>query len=532
MKEYSWNPLPSATWTSFLSQDTFLEIKYSGWWVTFYAEPADEDKVTPYHYDYLTDMDSGNFKWWGEWRTGAHEIQGTVTHFAEDFIQGDHEFKFGVVYNHAWSQWDWAYCSNKYYYDWGDYPWYVLYFMPEQYGGNTNRISAFLDDSWAVNDRLTLNLGIRYDRVRGGYPEYDILDEFSNPTGEKSAANMDLIKWDTLSPRVGLVFQLTGDRKTILKASYGRYYNHLLVGDWDDGCPSHSHKWWYEYNYDTEAFDILYRHIDPLAQIGVDQNLKSPYADQFSVGLEREIFPEFSLSLTGVYKKQKDIIAVLNTGGKYELIDYYDEFGDQVIQVYNQINDDEDNFYLTTNPGDYSDYKALILAFRKRLSNNWQLNGSFTLAKFREYFVGYEDPNYNINMDGAPGYYDREYQLKVMGTYIFPYGIMFSVNFRHEQGRPYNRTVRVRLDQGRTVIAAEERGSRRYPNQTFLDLRLEKEFRLWKKLRLKLLIDVWNVLNSDANQYVASTRADSDAYLVPTSFDRPRRAQIGIRLVF
>jgi len=227
------------------------------------------------------------------------------------------------------------------------------------------------------------------------------------------------------------------------------------------------------------------------------------------------------------------MVATLNTGGVYELIDYYDAVGGQVIQVFNQTNSTDDNFYLSTNPGDYSDYKALIIAFRKRFSNNWQVNGSLTLAKARFFPVGYDDPNDNINRWGVAGYYDREYQFKISGTYVFPSGIMFSAYFSHEQGRPFNRTIRVEnLDQGGRNIAAEEPGSMRYPAQTFLDLRVEKEFKLWKKTRLKLLIDVWNLLNSDAYQRVASTNADSINYLVGTYYDLPRRAQIGIRFVF
>jgi len=531
--EHSWNPLPSASWTSILSPNTFFEIKYSGWWVTpLYAEAATGDKVTPYHYDGATGMGSGNYSYWGEWTTGQHQIQGTVSHFADDFLLGDHEFKVGVVYNHGWADWKWGYCSGVWYYDWDGYPYFAYYMDPEEYGGVTNRISSFLDDSWAVNDRLTFNLGIRFDHVRGGFPEYNFLDKFGNPTGEKSAANMDLIKWDTFTPRLGFVFQLTADRKTILKGSYGRYYSHMLIRSFYANAPSHTDRYWYEYNWDTGAYDILYEHINPLANIGIDPNLKNPYSDQYSVGIEREIFPEFSLSLTGIYKKSKDMIATQNTGGLYEQIDYYDEYGGQTIRAFNQINSTDDNFFLTTNPGNHSDYKALVLAFRKRLSRNWQVDGSLTLAKARDFPVGYRDPNQNINMFGVPGNFDREYQFKISGTYFFPYGIMLSAFFSHEQGRPFNRTVRVPLDQGPQTVAAEKRGSKRYPNQTFLDLRLEKDFGLWEKTRFKLFIDVWNVLNSDAYQRVGSTLADSSAFLAPTSFDLPRRAQIGIRFVF
>jgi outer membrane receptor protein involved in Fe transport len=412
------------------------------------------------------------------------------------------------------------------------YPYTAYMRVPEEYGGESNRISAFIDDSWTVSDRLTLNLGLRYDRTRGGYPEFNIFDRFGNPTGEKTAANMDLLKWDTVSPRLGIAYQLTADRKTVLRASYGRYYDHMLIRDYDNGCPSHSALYGYYYNWDTGAYDILFWYRDPLANIGIDSNLKNPYTDQFSLGFERELFPEISLTASFIYKKSRDAIATYNTGGLYEMIDYYDEYGGQTIQVYNQINSSADNFYFTTNPGDYSNYKGFVLAVEKRLSHNWQMNANLTIAKARDFPIGYSDPNDNINMFGVPSYYDRAYQFKVNGSYFFPYGINVSVYFSNEQGRPFNRTVRVRLDQGSRSIAAEEMGSKRYPNQTFLDMRIEKEIRVWNDHRLKLLIDIWNLLNRAAYRNVVNTLAESPNYLVGTTYDLPRRAQIGIRYVF
>jgi hypothetical protein len=529
--EDSWNPLLSASWTSILSQNTFFELKYSGWWVTQRAEAADGDTITPARYDAYYGTTSDNSYWWGDWPQQQHSVQASVSHFADDFLQGDHEFKFGAIYQHQYAGWNWGYNGNKYYYDWYGYPYYVFYMNPEEYGGFTNRISAFIDDSWSVSDRLTLNLGVRFDHTRGGYPEFARLDENANPTDEIIPGDPDLIRWDTFSPRLGLVYQLTGDRRTILKASYGRYYGHLLIRDMYRSAPSKSERSWWAYNWDTGEYDILYEIIDPIADRGFSRNLKNPYSDAFSVGVEREIFPDFSLSLTGVYKESKDFIGTQNTTAEYEVIDFYDEYGNQTIQVYNQTNP-WDSFYETTNLDNRTTYRALILAFRKRLSNNWQVNGSLTLSRSRQYPRGYTDKNYLINMYDVPDYYDREYSFKMSGTYIFPYGFMLSAYFAHEQGRPFNRTVSVRLDQGRREIAAEPRGSTRMPAQTYLDLRVEKEFRLFGNIRLKFLIDIWNVFNADYYYWVAETIGDSEAYLKPTDWVRPRRAQLGIRFVF
>jgi hypothetical protein len=526
------NTTISAYWTSILSQDTFIELKYTGWWVLLIVESATGDRVTPARYDGYTGMYSDNYYIWGDWPQTQHSVQATISHFADDFIQGDHEFKLGVVYQRASAEWKWGYNSGKYYYDYDGQPYMAFYMNPEIYGGVTRRFSAFLDDSWSITDRLTLNLGVRFDQTRGGYPEYDRLDTNGNPTGEKISGNMDLIRWDTWSPRLGIVYQLTADKKTILKASYGRYYGHMLTQVMYGSAPSKSDRYWYQYNWDTLAYDILYEHIDPIADRGFDPNLKNPYSDTFTVGIEREIFTDFSLSLTAVYKESKDSYRSQNTGAEYELVDLYDEYGDQTIQVYNQTNPGE-SFYLTTNPGDRTTYRALFLAFNKRFNKRWMLSGSLALSRARQFPVGYSDKNDLINMYDVPGYYDRGYQFKLSASYVFPYGIMLSAFFAHEQGAPFNRTIPLWLPgQGNVTVAAEKRGSQRYPNQTYLDLRVEKEFGLWGNSRLKFLIDIWNVFNTDYHTRVASTNAESPAYLAPRNYILPRRAQLGVRFVF
>jgi outer membrane receptor protein involved in Fe transport len=110
---------------------------------------------------------------------------------------------------------------------------------------------------------------------------------------------------------------------------------------------------------------------------------------------------------------------------------------------------------------------------------------------------------------------------------------MLSAYFAHEQGTPFNRTIPLWLPgQGNVTIAAEKRGSQRFPNQTYLDLRVEKEFGFWGKSRLKLLMDMWNVFNTDYHTWNASTNAASPAYLAPGGYILPRRTQLGIRFVF
>ena len=103
-------------------------------------------------------------------------------------------------------------------------------------------IGAFWQDSWRVNPHVTLNLGVRYD--------IEIPPTFKPPSGLAQAGYNFLglqkgIQTDknNVQPRLGLAWDPKGDGKTVVRASYGMFYDHPLLGlyflgDASDGSTS------------------------------------------------------------------------------------------------------------------------------------------------------------------------------------------------------------------------------------------------------------------------------------------------------
>jgi hypothetical protein len=89
--------------------------------------------------------------------------------------------------------------------------------------------SFFYQDDWKVTQKLTLNLGIRYDYATWPYEGYDRMTNFDPTTGIKftpptSPVGKSLVKPDknNFAPRVGLAYQLTPE--TVVRAGYGRFF--------------------------------------------------------------------------------------------------------------------------------------------------------------------------------------------------------------------------------------------------------------------------------------------------------------------
>ena len=91
-----------------------------------------------------------------------------------------------------------------------------------------NTLGFFLQDSWRMSNKLTVNYGVRYDYELS--PEFPAVNALSQ-TAQDALGITQGIPHDNnnVAPRLGLAFDPKGDGKTVVRASYGMFYDHPLL---------------------------------------------------------------------------------------------------------------------------------------------------------------------------------------------------------------------------------------------------------------------------------------------------------------
>lgn len=456
----------------------------------------------------------------------------SLTYFKNNLV-GDHTFKFGGEYHDVLFGWYQFTPGDRtyYYYDYtGDgvsdpYFKYVYERIPElEYTGKL--WTLYLQDEWRILPNLTFKPGVRYDVAKywndkKTYFDPSIMDYRKGPVA-------DFKKWQA---RIGFAWDIFNDAKTVLRGYYGRfmhpsslvlpeflrasdytyylYYSSEFLG-WYFGmtpeevceffgpCDEEGYIMWYEIN---------------LAGNKGDPNMRPTYADQFSIGIEREIFPRTGLELTYVQKRTKDILedscyGYDENGNPIDPIDYIDDPDTWANYYYDKCQ----FFYMRNNPYAKRYYYGYILKLESRYKDWFHVKMDYTYSKAYE-SVGYTQhagtdfdlPIHYINRYGyAP--LDNRHYLKLNGYFFLPYDFSIGFNAFFRTGRPYQKYTDRYGHQGEGdfppkptygTYFLEKRGSRRLNSIWWIDFQVTKGFRIAESIKAKAILSINNLTNNE-----------------------------------
>jgi hypothetical protein len=534
--------------TKILSPKTFFDVKAAYFWGYYYLDPKAGNVSAHWSLDENFLYYSAGYFYYAD-RTRL-QVNASVTHYAEDFIKGNHDFKFGVEVERSYSRNRYGYPGPNHmtYYDY--YGENYLAYQYEGYDTHTyyTRFEGFAQDSWQITDRININLGAR----------------FSQNWGTVKGVSGSVYSAMRLAPRIGLTYDVFGDKTTVLKAHYGQFTEAMLTGYHASMNPASAFKDRVYYYWDGSAW-VEYDRLTHEELYHMADDIKHPYLNQFTVSLERELFRDASFSVSYIRRNWKNIISYYDTKSDYRQVPITVAYDiNKTFNIYERISPWYAHYYVidnidTSQPwvlGDpYRSYWGLEFLFNKRFSNRWQLLASFVYSKawgtqdngFGDDF-GWNsrdglwpgDPNFWTNADGNSTV-DPTYMLKLQGTYMLPFDIAFNAYFRAVTGNAWTTRYRTKmLNQGRVTFYAEPRGSNHYPLHHQLDLRLEKIFTLAQKYRLGLIFDAFNVYNSNTitnwgtrigYDWVPGTWPSTEGHNL-LGIARPRQLRLGIRMIF
>jgi len=459
----------------------------------------------------------------------------------------------------------------------------VAYNTPATQKNYFRDTSFYLQDTWTPRRRLTLNLGMRYDRFTTYYPAQTTDSNLTFPqlfkAGFRFPASGNLVDWNTVSPRVGVAFDPTGKGDSVIRFGYGIYYIMQGTGLAETANPNGLITLTFPWN-DTNGDKIpqlsewLPANATPVASSGgaqINSNMSRPYSEEVSAGYEKQLWRDLRVGATYYYRTKKNLYGTENAAvSKSDYVPITMLNGQPIINpVTNQpmtlysFQPSDPNKYgafsnLVTNfpQLDNNSYNAVEFTAVKRLSHKWQILGGFTMQRQKGVFGrgfsdeatgdNFTDPNNDINRNNNYLNLDSTYVFKVDSTYELPWKFGTSLNFQHYAGFPIQPTETFSIPDANITpthpkpdifsetVILQPAGIQRLPSVNQLNLRLSREFVFNDRWRFTPTVDFFNATNSQTviAEVAQYTPPGGGFYLKPSLAINPFVTRFGLRFTF
>jgi hypothetical protein len=437
----------------------------------------------------------------------------------------------------------------------------------------SKKIATWAQDDWQIADRLTLNLGLRYDLE---------LDVFANnvsfPPFQEAGRPNDR---NNLQPRVGLAWQLND--RMVVRGGSGIYYGDALGADQsfatgnaqiaviqynNDGRPDFAANptnglplptyeqaltqfcaspaqaanfaAWRARNF-TGAAPCLLRSVQEF--VGLPEYVHLPRMWRSSIGFQWQLGPTMAVEADYVYSQgrdEKDVVDNINlafnpaTGANFPVAQRallpFPEWG--VVSM---------NTHLGR-----SSYHGLQTAFTKRFSHKWQASATYTLSGLwnadtkpfsglrqvtfdtvpdlgGEWSLSADDQRHRAVFNGI---WDIGRGVQLSGLHYLGAGIRLGTNYGGDL-RQTGATFSGRLRPNGTIVA---RNSLIAPAQNRTDVRVQWRIPLHGRSSVDLMIDGFNVF--DRPNYGIGTQESTVAQYLQFVTAQTRTVQLGFRLTY
>jgi hypothetical protein len=461
---------------------------------------------------------------------------------------GAHQLKGGAGFQRTTNNVDYAYPGGYVYIFWnslvtgangqvgtGRYGYYTVNDVATRGRVGANIIPLFIQDTWSVTPRLALNLGLRTEREN--VPSF-------RPDIQANAFEFSFK--DKLAPRLGASYDVHGDGRLKLSASWGQYF------DWTKYELSRG-------SFGGDIWHIFYRSLDTL-DIGslslnnmpgndlwgssggfrdfratqfnaIDPNTKPMYQNSTTAGVEYQVNPTTVLSVNYVHndlaRTIEDFGALIDGNSVYTI----GNPGEGRNTSYPAAYPATANFPM---PKPVRQYDGLEISLSRRFSKSWFFSGNYTLSRLYGNYSGLAnsdeistpttsvtaattqqsggsiartgtnsnsawdtdsllwDSRGNLDVLGRLPT-DRPHVVKLYGAYTFPTGTQVGAFFYGSSGTPISTVV---IDGQAEPVLVNGRGDMgRTPVLTKTDLLVSHEFSFQRSRKVRLELNIINLFN-------------------------------------
>jgi hypothetical protein len=446
-----------------------------------------------------------------------------------------------------------------------------------------NATALFVQDAWSINQRLTLNLGLRTERE--ALPSYDTSRGQADPAlvfgfGQK------------IAPRVGFAWNITRNNRWKAYGSWGVFFDQTkleLARSAFGGTKSPN---WY-YTLDTydwpsitcagppgpgcpgtfiEAYDGYLPSNLPDHYL-VDRHIRPYRSWEATLGLDHELNRQTSIGFRYVHKEVQDAIEDLGTNVPGVGEDWFIANPGYGVAEYTLGPE------YPAQPEAVRKYDGFEARIQRRLTGHLSFNANYLLSRLWGNYPGLassdengrSSPNELAIFDSLVGSFDqdrrpvfgrlgtdRPHQFKAQVIYQLPWGTTVSGRYHVANGRPISRQIGLvsgtsfylgRMSDGRTPVYSQT------------DLYLQHEIRLRGDRRLQLSVNVMNLFDQatvtdrynretqdslpitdeefflgapvDVQHVIAETETVRDPrFLMDSEYQLPRAIRLGVKFVF
>jgi outer membrane receptor protein involved in Fe transport len=444
------------------------------------------------------------------------------------------------------------------------------------------QLGLYFQDDWRLTDRLTLNLGYRYDYLDGFAidqslnPNFVILQNaalagrFAGQEAFREFGQDSKEDSNNHQGRVGFAYDVRADGRDVVRAGYGRYYdvgytnaNILFAAINATGIGAGTVFSVTNPSGILKADGTLFRVGDPISTIAsqneaggalplnshiASPRIRQPYSDQYSVGWSHQLGEANVFEVDYIHSEGRDLGWRVQLNGRNP---------GSAVRQFADLGTSPANFTIDISDGK-SKYDGVNFGLRRRMSGGFSYSAWYSLSSAKsltgngsdelnvQNIQNHLDPYADVQY-GPSGRTDARHRATVTFVWMAPGGFTVSPVFRYRSALPINTTRGIDANSNlflneiseraykftgfddNDVATFEEMGPCETINcsrgaaQSQFNLRVSKSFPIGGRLRVEGIAEVFNLFNAKnpsafTVRQFSATGAPLSSFMQPTEF--------------